>query len=182
MKDNVITPFNVREQKMSTLFYSVLDDIKKTERLKIEINMSTWSSVSGRVCSVCLGGSAVLGFVPDMEILKAKRSVVGEVSDVIVRYYTSIDGVEFGGNEAEVLSKMALMFNSFRQGNIWYAISKYNEYCVYRNRISYKKMGKIYSEYNLSVYTYMGKMDKDEMKKIKKDIKAFAQILEKYNA
>lgn len=117
-EEDVITPANLYKQKLSTLFYSVYEDLTRMIKLGIGINMESWASASEKKCSVCLGGAAVMGFIPskciNKESLKEAQSFITEYSSL---GQMSIDGVEFSWTQKRKLYSMARMFNCFRLGD-----------------------------------------------------------------
>jgi len=127
----VITPSNLGEHKMSVLFESVLDDLNKVQKLGIGLYMSSWSTVDVDVCTVCLGGAACLGFVPTSKI---DNHVVGQICGVYTAGYygrqSTIDGLSLSVVESFNIHHMMQMFDSFRKGDYFDMVDRYNRFAV----------------------------------------------------
>jgi hypothetical protein len=66
-----VTPENIIDFKPSEYIRSVLDDVQKVKALGLRIDMDSWfsnSSFSGKICTVCLGGAAVLALAKEEAI------------------------------------------------------------------------------------------------------------------
>lgn len=164
-KNNIITPANLPEQKMSTLFWSVLEDIKKTIHHGIKINMDSWCNTSRKICTVCLGGAACLGFIADKDI---NKDVISEVHNV---YFgkNKIDGIIFTENQRRNIQHMMDMFNMFRIGNYTTMVYCYNQF-------SKKGMPNLLSV--LDIPKFSGITDVIDLENA---IKKFATYLEQHN-
>jgi hypothetical protein len=64
MKQVIITPDNLPEQKLSDVMESCITDVDSALKRGIKIDMGRWIDYNrhGNICCVCLGGAALLGF------------------------------------------------------------------------------------------------------------------------
>jgi hypothetical protein len=183
-KEIIITPENLPEQKMSTLFYSAIDDIGKARKAGFDIYMGAWGAEAGTLlttskCAVCLGGAALLGFVPLEQISKGVANEInylamhgGGPSDMY------IDGVKFSPLEADDAKAMTRMFDGFREGQIRSAIYHYNSFAY--DLISERDEDNILFGYGKTNF-YGGRLGVPAIIALKKDLRRFAEIAEEYN-
>lgn len=169
--EQLITAANLPDQLMSTLFRSVVDDVTRARSVGIGINMSSWSDT----CTVCLGGAAVLGFLPTEKM----KEHVKEVEGVIAYDCYSLDGIKFKSDETIRLTEMANMFNYFRKGDISLALRYFND----MTRIPIDEATcNILKQFRL-LGNYSGVYDFDSKKidYLLKDCLLFADLLEQHN-
>lgn len=194
MSNNItITPANLHKQKMSTLFISVLDDLKKAEKAGLQIYMNWWAGQKrDKVCCCCLGGSAVLGFVPISEIKKDTVKITEQINDLINEgCENDVDGVHFTSDQSQKISDMTSMFDNFRRGDIGDCIGNYNSLTDIKSykignaeQIYYfnEKAEEIEEEYKKGgrISTYEGVVSGAKLLRLKEDIKRFAKTLIKF--
>lgn len=110
-----ITPQNLHRQKLSDIFESVYYDLLRMKDLGIGIKMSTYIDVERKegsrkpeICSVCLGGAAVCGFLRDDQMQVPPLKVNSFLSDI------SKLAADRNKVVANRLESMANMFDDFR--------------------------------------------------------------------
>lgn len=115
---NRITVKNLPEQKLSYVILQVIEDINRVIKFGYIIDMSVFVDSRRGLCSVCLGGAAVMGFVPDERV---KRNY-NELDELVTT------GVNEGISEDEQkrLRHLAYTFDDIREGNIDGAINNWN--------------------------------------------------------
>lgn len=149
MKQITITPENLHRQKLSSVLESVKRDVNRVLKAGMKIYMGSYIdskhvgmyNYNSKVkdCTACLGGVAVLGFMP-----KFSRDVLDDASRVILHGfdYTKLNGYKLTPRVAERLKAMAHMFDAFRRGEasrfreLWNEIST-----VEKNMIAYDTEG-----------------------------------------
>lgn len=168
-KEIIITPENLHLQKLSDVFESVLVDLNGLKAKKLVLDMGSWTNIySEELCTVCLGGAAICGFLPviNKEILK-------DVSDLIIYGYKKINGFTFERKVADRLENMAMMFDAFRYNNIRDVLHYWEK--ISNTSTSSDIVVKIFNEYKGN--SYSGFMHNSELKNLKADIKDFIKTL-----
>jgi hypothetical protein len=175
----MITIQNLPEQKLSDLFQSVLYDLKRAENNGVRINMSYY--VSNELCTVCLGGAAVCGFMSDYtkDTLEQVRTGIFNGDgfrdlNIHSSEKVKVDGIEITEKERLKLIYMALMFDCFRRGSLHAMLMYYNY--LSNGKVSSNKIIDIIEDYSEPdcFYSY------PDMKKLKKSIQRFIKVLIKH--
>lgn len=117
-----ITVKNLPEQKLSYVILKVIEDVARVIKFGYTIDMSEFVHIDENKCAVCLGGAAVMGFVPD-------ERMKGEYDDL---WNLVLVGVNEGISEEEErkLRNLAYTFDSIREGDIAGAIENWNHVAI----------------------------------------------------
>lgn len=117
-----VTPKNIKDFKPSEYIRSVLDDVQKVKSLGLRINMDSWfsnSEASRKICTVCLGGAAVLAFAEEEKIKSEEIWSHGQLLQLAdperVKHLLDFE-------EKDYLDNITGLFNSIRQGD-WISTS-----------------------------------------------------------
>lgn len=170
---NKITVDNLHEHKISDIVESVIEDIQFVGKHGIGIDMSTYvTSENGKVCTVCLGGAAIMGFIPDNRVHGT--------------YMSSWDLIKHGVNEgatAEQMGRvlsMSRMFDSLR-------VRSYLSFSSYAHEVNNSfpewfghEDHPALIELNNLHKTFFGIISDKEMKELKRYIESVVRILRKY--
>lgn len=183
-----ITPKNLHRQKMSTLFESVLQDLKLMKRKGIKIDMNHWTNVNSKnVCTVCLGGAAISGFLPSQHC--NVQFIPKLVNGVIYRSSFATDNLKVNGLdlspiEQQRLDHMSAMFNAWRADTLEEVVDHYSSIKAKDSQQIFWKIDKIrkitktlqldWDKYKGKKY-FKGKVKDDT--ELVKSIKAFIKIL-----
>lgn len=119
-KTNHITPEQFIEYPLSQAILMVLEDIKMLEERGIDLYLSSWVDTRNRgreICSVCMGGAALLSFNPDA----ASNPEVANGADMLDAEQLAIRL----GISGDLGSRIADTFDSLRNGWISAAISEW---------------------------------------------------------
>lgn len=116
-----ITVKNLPSQKLSDVILSVVPEIERVQKFGYTIDMDDWiwSDEDVSVCSVCLGGAAIMGFVPDGRIKNRYSSLAHLIEEGVNEGITE--------QEQEMLNELARMFNELRYGSIQNALVLWNQ-------------------------------------------------------
>ena len=107
---------DLNRTKMSDLIRSVILDTDRMKKLGFRLDMDKWFTG----CTVCLGGAAACGFLPDSKIKEMVKELFG--------YNNPTDlATEVNHGKEEEVAAMIYMFNFIRRGFITCAIQEYNE-------------------------------------------------------
>ena len=170
-KEIVITSANIGEHKLSILFRSVYEDLKRLKELDINLYLSTWSGGRNEFdgkCTVCLGGAACLGFVQKEDVTDA---VIQQISDVMYFGSRKLDGITFTAKERDNVRSMMKMFDNFRNANYYSMIEHYNNLATEKNHI---KDDNIIPPYKFKTFSGY-----EDIKVVQKEVLRCAIFLEK---
>lgn len=178
----MITIENLHEQKLSDFMESLISDIEYSRSCGFKINMEHWivseGPKGGKICSVCLGGAALCGFLDNLCDLKVKHHLVrGEVSSRISKG---------SFNKERLLSNMALSLDYFRRGVFNTFFNYITKVLVKIEDISWETTDAIILEYRkkLSLKGFQsefnGLLEEKEVEQLLKNILIFVKLLKKY--
>lgn len=174
-----ITVKNLPEQKLSQVILKVIEDLDRVQKFGYKIDMSNWIETSTNdndTCIVCLGGAAVMGFVPDERV----KVNYAELEELIV------SGVNEGISTKEeyMLKDLAYMFNELRTGNMVPTVEFWNKIAVepiddLGHKIS-RKVKQDISEFTdeFGGTSYSGRIGKEQLKDLKHYLAAVSKSFE----
>jgi hypothetical protein len=133
MAQRIMTLDNIGEFTICELLESVKQDVKRLDKHGFKFYMLTWLSLKGNLaCTACLGGAAILGFVPD-----EKLKELWKIDKESVPLY-DIPYLVFDNNSKKyksISNDLACMMNSVRTGNLKSTL-------IYYEHITYKQAPK----------------------------------------
>lgn len=171
----MITIKNLHEQKLSDLMESLLFDIQRSLDCGFKIDMGSWveTNEDGKACTVCLGGAALCGFVPDLcnydFEFGGKSSVINKLTD--------------NGKERYNIDLMTSALNSFRVARFFAFFEQMKSFLLPLKGVSYTKLDHLGDEYLMKLrsegrqYYFNGLLSDEQVEALISNIKIFVDFL-----
>lgn len=154
----------------------VIDDIKSFKAKGVDIDMSTWfqSSNDKKLCSVCAGGAAVLGFLnkKQIDMLMHKKSSKAENKFLGKMLNVGVDQV----------TKIETTFDNVRSLNYHGAVNRWKEFIGshFMPDTLYDDLNDLYVKHE-AIADFNGVLNKKTLKVLIKQMKEFSKLLKKHN-